>query len=126
MQRRRVDRRIDRRGVMLLEALVALSLVGTAALATVALTAADSAHVARVLSRSAETHAASAFFEAVALWTRQEYDRRLGTRPQGPYLLRILRPMPTVYTLELLDGTSDRILLSTAVYRPELTDAQRQ
>lgn len=115
--------RSERRGVVLLEALVALALVGTAALATLALTAADSAQVGRTLSRSDEISAASAFLERVALWSRHDFDRRLGTRPQGPYLLRVMRPMTTVYTLELLDRSDERMLLSTAVYRPEVEDA---
>ena len=108
---------------MLLEALVALALIATAALATLALTSADTEQVARVLARSQEISAASAFLEVAALWTRQDYDLRLGTRQQGPYLLRILRPTRTVYTLELLDGATERLLLSTAVYRPEADDA---
>ena len=115
--------RSRRCGVVLLEALVALALVGTAALATLALTAADTAQVARTLSRSAEISAASAFLENVALWSRQDFDHRLGSRRQGPYVLRIMRPMTTVYTIELLDRSDERLLLSTAVYRPEGDDA---
>lgn len=114
-----------RRGVVLLEALIALALIGTVALSTLALSASDTDAVKRLLVRSDEISEASRFLELVALWTRDDLDRRLGTRPQGPYRLRILRPMRTVYTLELLDSKTERLMLATAVYRPEaLNDSQ--
>lgn len=111
-----------RQGVVLLEALIALALIGTAALSTLALSASDTDAVNRMLVRSDEASEASRFLELVALWTRDELDRRLGTRPQGPYRLRILRPTRAVYTLELLDGRTERLMLATAVYRPEAHD----
>lgn len=108
-----------RSGVVLLEALIALTLVSVGAIATLSLSRADAESAARLLERSREIHAASDFLESVSLWTRGEFDARLGTRQQGPYLLRILRPQPTVYTLELLDDAHERRLLVTAVFRPE-------
>jgi type II secretory pathway pseudopilin PulG len=109
-----------RRAVILLEALIALALIGTAAVSLLALTASDTEAVRRLTARSDEINAASRFLDAVALWTREDLDRRLGTRPQGPYRLRILRPTPLVYTVELLDAATERPLLATAVYRPEV------
>lgn len=109
----------NRGGVILLEALVALTLVSVSALATLALLRADAEDASRLLERSREMHAASDFLEAASLWTRPELDARLGTRQQGPYMLRILRPMSTLYTLELLDADHDRRLLATAIFRPE-------
>jgi hypothetical protein len=111
--------RPERCGVVLLEALVALALIATAALSVLALTASDSQHIARLIGRSKEISTASEFMEVVSIWTRTDLDQRLGSRPQGPYLLRILRPTPSVYTLELFDGETGRPLLSTATYRPE-------
>jgi hypothetical protein len=111
--------RRKRPGVVLLEALVALALISTAALSMLALTATDSENIARLIARSREISAAGAFMEAASLWSRTELDQRLGSRQQGPYELRILRPAPSVYTLELFDSMTGQALLSTAVHRPE-------
>ena len=109
----------NRTAVVLLEALIALALLGTAALALLSLSASDTRAVTRLIERSKEMNAASRFLDAVALWPREELDRRFGTRAQGAYLLRILRPSHNIYTLELLDKNSERPVLSTAVFRPD-------
>ena len=113
------------KGVVLLEALVALTLVSITAVATLTLARADAESATRLLERSREVHAASDFLEAVTLWTRSELDARLGTRQQGPYLLRIVRPTHTLYTLELIDAKHSRRLCATAIYRPEESRGSR-
>jgi hypothetical protein len=113
------SRRRLRPGVILLESLLALALLASAVVAILAYTSADQDYTLRLIDRSRDLENASAFLEVAALWTRDEYDQRLGTRPQGPYTLTITRPLATLYILELRDGRYGQILLSTAVYRAE-------
>ena len=65
-----------------------------------------------------EMRSATAFMEAVALWTRDDLDRRLGDRPQGPWRMTVGRPLPTLYTVALADSATRRILLRTSLFRP--------
>lgn len=108
-----------RRGAALLEAIIALTILTSAALSLVAMSAQGSRTIAQVRETEAELRRASAFMDVVTLWTRADLDRRLGTREQGPWRLRIDRPTPTLYELTLLDSTATRELLRTSVYRAE-------
>jgi hypothetical protein len=74
--------------------------------------------VRRAESADREMRAASAFFDAVALWTRTDLDQHLGNRPEGVWRLQIDRPVPTLYLVALSDSTGTRELLRTALYRP--------
>jgi hypothetical protein len=71
-------------------------------------------------ARSADVRVrrASGFLEAVALWPREDLDRRLGDRQQGPYRLRITRAASTLYVVQLWDSAGAEMLVGTAVYRP--------
>lgn len=108
-----------RRGAALIEAIIALTILTTAALSLVALSAQGSRTIAQARAAETEMRRASAFMDVVTLWTRADLDRRLGTREQGPWKLRIDRPTPALYELTLLDSTETRELLRTSVYRPE-------
>jgi type II secretory pathway pseudopilin PulG len=108
-----------RRGVALLEALVALVIIAItgaviSALVIESATATERSRVAEVDLRRAR-----AFFEAVTLWPREDLDRHLGDHQQGSWRLRVDRVTPLVYSLALTDSSRTRVLLSTAVYRPE-------
>ena len=108
----------SKRGAVLLEVIVAMAILATAGLAVVGLTVAASDAVERATRSEAELREASAFLEAVALWPREDLDRRLGTRPQGAWRLTIQRPDPTLYTIVLADSASSSVLLETSLYRP--------
>jgi len=111
--------RLDERGAVLLEAIVAmviLAVAGTAAVTGVA-QAADS--VRRAGEADREVREASAFMNAAALWTREDLDRRLGNRPQGSWRLVIQRPSQELYDLALTDSTGEHVLLRTSLFRPE-------
>jgi hypothetical protein len=110
---------------VLLEALIALAMLAAAAMATYSLAQANAFRSAQLIDRGRALRGASAFMDAVALWTRSDLDLRLGTRQQGPYLLRVTRVTPTLYALDLLDGASYAALLSTAVFRAEDVDARK-
>ncbi len=114
-----LHKKSTRRGAALLEAIVAMTILTSAALSLVALTAQGSRTVLHAREAEAELRRASAFMDVVTLWTRADLDRRLGTREQGPWRLRIDRPTQTLYELTLLDSTVTRELLTTSVYRPE-------
>ena len=108
-----------RRGVVLLEAIVALAILATAAAALVVLAASSVHAVRQARSADDEMRAASAFMDVVALWPRADLDRHLGDRDEGPWRLRVQRPTQVLYTVALLDSTARRELLRSVLYRPE-------
>lgn len=112
MRRRRRD------GVVLLEAIVALTLLTIAALATVAVVRQGVESARRATVAESEIQRASAFMEAIALWPRADLDRHLGDRPEGPWRLVIDRPIPTLYRVALTDSSSRRELVRSALFRP--------
>lgn len=114
-----------RRGVALLEALIALVILGTVGASLLALTAqaVRTVHLAVEAERSVST--AGALLHAAALWPRTELDQRLGDRPQGALLMRIDRPRPQSYVVTLRDSATGEVILSTSLYRREDTRALR-
>lgn len=110
---------MNRHGAALLEALVALALLGTVGSAA-AWSATESLRgVQRMQAREAEQRAAERFFIAVSLWPREDLDRHLGSHPQGRWRLRVDHPLPAIYDITLSDTTSSAVLLQTALYRDE-------
>lgn len=105
-------------GVALLEALVALVILTVGGLSATVAVRQGFESVRRAEAADAEMRAASAFFDAVALWTRTDLDQHLGSRPEGVWRLQIDRPVPTLYLIALSDSTGARELLRTALYRP--------
>jgi type II secretory pathway pseudopilin PulG len=105
-------------GASLLEVIVALTILVTAGTAALAMASQVLHAVERARLVEAEFRAANAFFEAVALWTRDDLDRRLGERRQGAWRLRIDRPTPTLYVAVLRDSLGYE-LLRTSFHRPE-------
>ena len=112
-----------RAGVVLLETIVALTILTVAALVTVAIVRQGIDSAGRAEAAEAEVRRASAFMEALALWPRADLDRHLGDRAEGPWRLVIDRPAPTLYLVALTDSLSRRELVRTALYRPESRSA---
>jgi hypothetical protein len=108
-----------RSGAVLLEAIIAVVILAIAGTAAVTLVSQSTDAVRRARIVDAEMRQANAFFQAVALWTRDDLDRRLGERPQGDWKLLIQRPTPTLYEVVLTDSAVTRELLRTTLYRPE-------
>lgn len=108
-----------RRGVALLEALVALVMLVTAGATVVALAAEATHAVSHAHASEKEMRRASGFFEVVTLWPREDLDRHLGSHEQGPWRLDVERAASTLYTLTLSDSLATRTLLRTVVYRAE-------
>lgn len=107
----------NRSGMVLLESLVALVVFALAASALTATLIQALEAVRTTAEAESELRAASAFLDAVVLWPATDLDRRLGDRQQGPWRLKIDRPHPNAYRIEVADSTGARILLQTAVYR---------
>jgi hypothetical protein len=95
---------------------VILAVAGTSAVTLVSQSA-DSVRRARIAD--AEMREANAFFHAVALWTRDDLDRRLGEREQGRWKLIVQRPTPTLYEVVLTDSAVTHEVLRTTLFRPE-------
>jgi hypothetical protein len=116
-----------RDGAVLLEVVVALTILATGGVTMIALASQSMDALRRAHAAEDETASASAFLHAVSLWPREDLDRHLGDRPQGHWRLRVERPLPTLYTVTLADenadGTGGRTLLSTALYRAEVDHA---
>jgi len=110
-------------GMVLLEVIVALTILSVGATTMVALAASSLDSVSRAEAREAETRKASALLEDVSLWPRADLDRHLGDRAEGPWDLRIDRPVPTLYTVALRDTANHVLLLATSVYRAEVPGA---
>jgi len=102
---------------VLLEAIVALAIITIAGVAAAIAVRQGAESVTRVTATEAEVRRASAFLDAVALWPRADLDRHLGDRAEGPWQMRVDRPLPTLYLVSLSD--SGRQLLRTAIYRPD-------
>lgn len=112
-------RRRSQCGVVLLEAIVALTILTVAALATVGVVRQAIDTVRRAEDAEAEIRRASAFMDAIALWPRADLDRHLGDRAEGRWRLGIDRPVPTLYLVTLKDSSGRWGLVRTALYRPE-------
>jgi type II secretory pathway pseudopilin PulG len=110
---------VNSRGAALLEALVALTLLGTVGSAA-AWSATESLRaVQRIHARETAQRRAGRFLNAASLWPRADLDRHLGDRPQGAWRVRIDRPTPTIYTVTVRDSLSGAVLVQTALYRDE-------
>jgi type II secretory pathway pseudopilin PulG len=115
--------RSDRRGAVLLEVVIAMVVLAVAGTSAVVMVAQSADAVRRARAADVQVREASAFLHAVALWPREDLDRRLGDREQGDWRLRILRPAPTLYEVTLTDGTGGRVILRTALHRPAAPEA---
>jgi|SRR5664279_258110 len=116
-------RRAERRGAVLLEAMVALAILASAGVTVVSLAAESARAVERARVAERELRAANAFMSAVSLWTREDLDRHLGDRRQGRWIMRVDRPRPNLYTAALADSATRAPLLRTSLFRPETQHA---
>lgn len=108
-----------RHGAVLLEAIVALTILAIAGAAVVVLATESARAVERAAAADADTQRASALLDAVALWPREDLDRHLGDREEGAWRMIVDRPTPTLYTVALLDSTGRHTILRTVLYRAE-------
>lgn len=110
---------MGRRGVAVLEAVVALTILGLvgASLSAVVRQTAESA--VRVREREALLRAADALLGAHALLDRPDLDRRIGDRRVGRFIANVGRPERTLYRVAISDSLApSRELLVTLLHRP--------
>lgn len=105
-----------RRAVALMEAIVALAILGFALVGYLVHAQNAAAAVERAHEAEARLLSASSFLDAVSLWTAPDLDRRLGYRRQGPWLLHVER-REELYFVRLMDSTATATLLATVLYR---------
>src|SRR5688572_16055185 len=117
-------RRRLRRGMTLLEVLIALAILASAAMAILGVATQSWRAVRSARDADRALLEASAFLDAVALWPREDLDRHLGERTQTPWRMRVDRPLSTLYVVTLEDSSGRHTLLVTSLYRPEPRRAQ--
>jgi len=109
-----------RAGFALLEVLVSLVILTTAAATVVALAGESSRAVRRAGETARSLSEAARFFGVVAIWPRDDLDRHLGEHPQGRWRLRVERLTPSLYALALRDSAGAQPLFATVVCRPNV------
>lgn len=105
-----------RAGAVLLEALLALGIIATAGVALLRVTESASRAVLQAQHTDNEVAKASAFLDAVSLWSVADLDRHLGVRAQGDWRMRVERDGDT-YHVSVLDSARRHMLLETTLYR---------
>lgn len=114
----------ERTGSVLLEVLVAMTILGTAGVAITTL-AVDSGRLVRHAQTSeANLRRANALLTSASLWTREDLDRHLGDRAQGPWRMTITVESPALYVVSLRDSAAETALLRTVLYRPLTSDME--
>ena len=105
---------------MLLEVMVAMVILGVAGTASVLGAREALSAVERARTLDAEMRSAAALMSAATLWTREDLDRHLGFREQGPWLLWVGRPEPDLYEVAVTDTTAARNpVLRTFLFRAD-------
>lgn len=114
----RTGLRTGRSGVALLEALVALTLLAITGIALLEAVVESASVADRARRTELLTVEAERLMEAATLWSADELDQRLGTRAQGPFRMRIDRPLRTLYLVSIVDSTTSAELVRTSLHRP--------
>jgi hypothetical protein len=103
--------------MVLLEVIVALTIFMIAGLSTAVWVRQTMLTVDHTHATVAEVTAASDYLDRIALWPREDLDRHLGVRHEGPWLVQIERPTPTIYAVAIAESGSALPLLHTWLYR---------
>lgn len=110
------------RGAVLLEVLVALTLLVVSGASVVSLLSASLRSEAALAEREETLRAADRTLAALTLLNRTDLDRRLGHHPAGRFVAEIRRPEPALYRIALREADSAAAeLLVTVVHRPQET-----
>ncbi len=113
------------RGVALLEVLVAVLILGTAAIGLVSLVAAGTQATIAGDVRERRLADEERLLAAYTLIARKDLDRRLGRRYVGPYVVDVQRPERTLYRIAIAHEQSPDVEdLVTVVYRVDTSDAR--
>jgi hypothetical protein len=111
-------------GIALLEAIVALTILGTAGLGMVAVVDAGLRGERDARQRERTLAAEQRVLAAATLLKRGELDQRLGRHTVGDLIVDLQRPERTLYRIAVLQARSPAVEdLVTVVYRREDRDA---
>ena len=118
-----MPRRRRRSGIALLEAIAALAILSMAGLAGLELVRSSARVVVATQATDMEIARASAFLDAVSMWSVNDLDRSMGTRDASGWQLRVSKT-DALYRVQLRDSLGKRVLLETTLFRrsraPEL------
>jgi len=113
-------RLVDRRGMLLLEALVALAIMSSAVIALIGIHVMARRAQARMIIEEAAATEADRLLIASSLLTRLELDQRLGRHEIGSYLIEVQRPERGLYRLSVRERSHPEVeLLATVVARED-------
>jgi hypothetical protein len=108
------------RGVALLEAVVALTIVGVSGIAAVLAVQQGLDGERRAVAEERLYDGASRVLAGVAVLESRELTRHIGDHADGPFVIRVQRPAPELFRLAVMDsGTLQTELLVTVVHRRE-------
>ncbi len=108
-----------RGGMVLLEVIVSIALLGGIGIASVAALSQAVTSVRQAQANERAFMEAVALLDAATLWSREDLDRRLGYRRQGIWMLHIARTDVRFYRLTVFDSTAGRRIVETVVLRAE-------
>jgi type II secretory pathway pseudopilin PulG len=100
-----------------MEVVVALAILAIVGGGLFGVAAESMSRVENAGRRERDLLAANNLMSAVALWSREDLDRRLGERRQGPWILEIERVSARVYAARIRDTMTHELMLATALYR---------
>ncbi len=111
--------RLSRRGVALIEVLIAMAILGGAGLAVVGVVREAIRAQMETNRMEATMKDADRVLSAVSLLRGDELNRAIGRQPVGAFEVTIQRPERGLYRLALAElDAPDRQLLVTVVHRP--------
>jgi prepilin-type N-terminal cleavage/methylation domain-containing protein len=105
------------RGFVLIEVLVALTILSVAGLAFVDLTAQSAQSAIRAREAEEQLGDEDRLLTAYSLLDHRDLERRIGTQAVGNYTVRVERLDWSVYRVAVMAGRSGRGLV-TVIYRP--------
>ena len=106
----------SRRGVVLLEALVALTVVALVFPSLMTEVRALELVRRKVALHNQRLREADRLLQSVSLWSTAELDRHLGARPQGAWVLDVRRDVAGWYAIAVREGSPrGRIWFATVV-----------
>ncbi len=112
------------RGVVLLEVIAAIAILGIATLSLIELVDAGTRSLATAREHERQLADEERLLAAYTLLARGDLDRRLGLRDVGEYRVNVQRPEPALYRIALGLGESpEKEELVTVVYRAEPSHA---
>jgi len=110
--------RADRRGLALLEVLLALAILTMAGAGMVGALAAAMRSENKLRHEEASMLSADRVLAATTLLSRADLDRRLGAHPVGEFVVEVQRPRSALYRISVADaGMPEVERLVTVVYR---------